>query len=342
MKLDWKTIQAAIMQLVEDYKFNPMQIAEIVNLWLKSAFKKDNPEYKKCNIQVQIDEQWEIHIYQIFDVVEEVTDPNTEISLKDAKKQREDIQLWEQLVIEITPENLEFSRIAVQAAAQTIKQHLKAIEKERFFEKFQDKQWELLKWKIIKSNNTTVVVEIDWVPVVLPPQWQIPHRIYEVWEDIFVYLNKIEKGHWWINLDITQSSKEYIIAILKKIVPELEEWIIEIKKIVRIPWIKTKIVVASNDPNVDPVWVMVGQWWDRINIVLSLLDWEKIDYIPWTEDIVELTKACMKPAEVKDVEVWKNSIKVYVDDKYKAIAIWKWASNVKLASMILWKKIEII
>lgn len=342
MKLDGKTIQNAIMALVEDYKFEPMQIVEIVNMWIKSAFKKDNSKYKKNNIQVQIDGEWQIHIYQIFDIVEEVSDSYVEISLEDAQKEREDLQIGEQLVIDITPDNLEFSRIAIQAAAQTIKQHLKSIEKERFYEKFQDKQWELLKWKIIKANNITVVVEIEWVPVVLPPQWQIPHRIYEIWEDVFVYLDQIEKWHGGINLDITQSSEEYITAILKKVVPELEEGIVEIKRIVRIPWKKTKIIISSNDENVDPIGVMVWQWWDRINIVLSLLDGEKIDYVERTEDPVELVKWCLKPAEVKRVEIKEKVIQVYVEDRYKALAIGKWASNVKLASIILGKRVEII
>jgi len=146
MKLDGKQIQLAITQLVEDYKFDAFQIIDIVKMGIKSWFKKDNTEFKRSNIVVDIDEEGKINIYKVLEVVEEVEDEHTQILLEDAKNETDDVNAGEELYIDITPEWLEFSRIAVQAAAQTIKQHLKGIEKERFFEKFQDKQWELLKW----------------------------------------------------------------------------------------------------------------------------------------------------------------------------------------------------
>lgn len=143
-------------------------------------------------------------------------------------------------------------------------------------------------------------------------------------------------------LDITQASEDYIEAIIKKIVPELEEDIISIKRIVRIAGKKTKVVVQSHDENVDPIGVLVGQGGDRINIVLSLLDGEKIDYIEHTDDREELLKSCLKPAEIHGIEINGNKAKVNVPDKYKALAIGKGASNIKLAGMITGLHIEIV
>jgi len=200
----------------------------------------------------------------------------------------------------------------------------------------------LLKWKVIRSSATSVVLDIDWVPVVLPPQGQIPHRMYEIGEDVFVYLKQIAKGQGWVVLDITQSSEEYIWAIIKKIVPELEDGYITIKKIVRMPGKKTKVVVQSNDENIDPIWVLVGQGWDRINIVLSLLEWEKIDYIEHSDNIEDLLRDCLKPAEVRHISIEWNTAKIEVPEHHKALAIGKWASNIKLASLIVWLRIEII
>jgi len=342
MILDWKQVQEAIISIVQDYKFDAMQIVEIINLWLKSAFKKDYQQYKKDNIKVHIDNNWEIHIYRILDVVEKLEDSCTEIIIDDAKKQRSDINIWEQIFIDITPVNLEFSRIWVQSAAQTIQQHIKNMQKERFFDKFENKQWELMKWKVIKSVNNTVVLDIDWIPVVLPISGQIPGKMYDIWEDIFVFLNDVSKGQWAINLDITQTSESYIEAIIKKIVPEIEDWTVKIHNIVRIPWIKTKVVVSSDDQNIDPIWVMVWQWWDRINIILSLLDWERIDYISHSDNLENLIKQCLKPATVQSVFIKWWLIKVKVPEKQKALAIGKSASNIKLASRLLGSKIEII
>jgi N utilization substance protein A len=153
---------------------------------------------------------------------------------------------------------MELSRIAAQSAAQTIKQSLKSIERERFYEKFQNKQGELLKARVIRVHADSVILDIEGTAVVLQPDGQIPNRMYEPGEEIFVLLKQISKDQGSIVLEITQSTTEYIEAILRKIVPELEEGIITIEKIVRIPGKRTKIVVVSHEEKVDPVGVMVG------------------------------------------------------------------------------------
>lgn len=210
---------------------------------------------------------------------EEMDDGDTQVDLEDARKIRKDVEIGETLLIDVTPQKLELSRIAAQAASQTIKQSLKTIERERFFDKFQNKQGELLKARVIRVHADTVVLDIEGTAVVLTPEGQVPHRVYEPGEEIFVLLKQIGKGQGGIVLDITQSSPDYVEAILKKIVPELEEGLVKIEKIARIPGKKTKILVSSDDERIDPVGVMVGSGGDRINTVLSLLDGEKIDYI---------------------------------------------------------------
>ncbi len=341
MKLDGKSIQTAIMQLVEDFKFDPYQILEIVKLWIRSWFKKDFPEHKKSDIIVNIENDGTVTIYQELEVVETVEDEDVQITLPEAKKIREDIKIWEKLLINVTPEKLELSRIAAQAAAQTIKQNLKNIERERFFEKFQNKQWELLKAKVIRVHADSVILDIEWSAVVLLPDWQIPHRVYEPGEEIFVLLKQISKDQWGIVLDITQSTTDYIEAILRKIVPELEEWVIKIDKIARIAWRKTKIIISSTEEKVDPVWVMVGHKWDRINTVLSLLDWEKIDYIEKTDDPLQMIRNCLKPAQIESIELNERKAIVHINEDQKAQAIWKWASNIKLATQLTGQQIEI-
>lgn len=321
MQLDGKTIQAAIMQLVDDYKFDPYQVIDIVKMGIRSAFRKDYTDYKRAEVVVDIAEDGQILIYRQFTVVEEVEDDQVQVDLEQAQELREDAEIGEEMLIDITPEDLNFSRIGVQAAAQTIKQYLKSIERERFFEKFQHKQGELLRAKVIKAHTNTVVLDVDGVPVVLPPDGQIPKRIYEIGEDIFVFLKQISKDSTGITLDITQSSEEYIEAIINKIVPEVEEGIVRIEKIARAPGIKTKIVVNSLDDNIDPVGVMIGHKGDRINILLSLLDGEKVDYIEHTDDLETLVRACLRPAEVKNYKLNGTKVQVSVPENQKAMAI---------------------
>ncbi len=346
MKLDGKTIQGAIMQLVEDYRFDPYQIAEIINLGLKSAFKKDNAQFKKANITIDIDSQGEIHVYREYEVIEggedDIEDEHTQMTVDQAQEITQEAKKGESFLIDVTPESLEFTRVAVQAAAQTIKQHLKNIERERFYEKFSDKEGELLKAKVIKLHNDTVVLDIDGVPVVLPREGQVPQRVYDLGEELFVYLKQIEKGKGGVVLDITQSSYEYIEAILKRIIPEIEEGLISIEKIARIPGKRTKVVVRSHDEGIDPIGVLVGEQGDRINIILSLLDGEKIDYIEYTEDPEELLRAALKPAQVNDVEIAGTKAKVSVPGNQKALAIGKGATNIKLAGRLTGLYIEVV
>ena len=344
MRLDGKSIQAAIMQLVDDYKFDPYSVLEIVKLWIKSGFKKDFPEFKKSQIIVNIENDGTVTIYKELNVVakeSEIEDPELQIITKEAKKIRKDVEAGEQILINVTPEKLELSRIASQAAAQTIKQNLKNIERERFYEKFQNKQWELLKARVIRVHADSVILDIEWTAVVLGADGQVPNRSYEPGEEIFVLLKQISKWQGWIILEITQTSTEYIEAILRKIVPELEEWVIKIEKMARIPGLKTKIVVSSNDEKIDPVWVMVGSKWDRINTVLSLLDGEKIDFVEEVGDTKQMIKNCLKPAHVDNIEIKDKKAIVTMDESQKPLAIGKWASNVKLAWQLTGYNIEI-
>jgi transcription termination/antitermination protein NusA len=341
MKLDGKSIQTAIVQLVEDYKFDPYTVLDIIQQGIRTGFRKDFPDYKQANVQVSIDNDGTVKIYKVTDIVEEVEDPETQMTVKEAQKIREDVQVGEQLLSDITPESLELSRIAAQAAAQTIKQNLKSIERERFYEKFQNKEGELLKAKVIRVQGETVILDIEKTAVVLTPDGQIPHRMYEPGEEIFVLLQKISKDKTGVVLEITQSTESYIQAILRKLVPELEEGVVTIEKISRIPGKRTKIIVSSSDEQVDPVGVMVGHRGDRINTVLSLLDGEKVDYIEHIDNMEQLIAACLKPAQVDSVSLeWDKAIVKMAEDQ-KPLAIGKGASNVKLAAKLTGYNIEI-
>ncbi|MBO4204362.1 hypothetical protein J5893_06240 [bacterium] len=193
MKLDGKAIQTAMMQLVEDYKFDPYQILEISKLGIKVGFKKDYPDYKKSDILVDIADDGTVKIYKAMEIVKEVEDPDTQLTLAEAKKIRKDASIGEKLLEDVTPETMELSRIAAQAAAQTIKQNLKNMEKEKFYEKFKDKEGELLKAKVLKVQGDTVLLEIDQTTVVLPSEGQLPNVNYEPGSNIFVFLKKMAK-----------------------------------------------------------------------------------------------------------------------------------------------------
>jgi transcription antitermination factor NusA-like protein len=155
---------------------------------------------------------------------------------------------------------------------------------------------------------------------------------------------KFPKTRSGIILEITQSTEDYIVAVLKKIVPELatEQYRRDRKNSQSTRQENQDHRIQSNDEKVDPVGVMVGHRGDRINTVLSLLDGEKIDYIEYVEDQAALIGACLKPAHIDSVTIEGRKAFVKMSDDQKPLAIGKWAANIKLAGKLTGYMIEII
>ena len=349
MKLDGKQIKEAIEQLIWEYKYDPKQVLEIMKMGIKTAFKKDNMQLeRKANIAVSIGSDGSIKLYRLRLVVEEIEEKeeDRQILLPEAQKIKADAKIGDTVMVDITPDPLEFTRIWVMAAAQTIKQNLKNIERERFFEKFQDKQWELLKAKVLRVIAESIVLDVDGATVVLPPAGQVPNRIYHTGEEIIVYLKEISKWAGGIDLDITQAGPEFIESLLKRIVPEYEEGVVDIEKIVRITGKRTKMLVTTTDEKVDPVWVFVWYRGDRINTILSLLNGEKIDIIEKSSDDekweIQLVKDALKPAKIKSVEFKNGQVFVKLPEDQKSLAIGRGATNIKLASQLVGARIELV
>lgn len=349
MRLNGQQIKEAIEQLISEYKYDPVQVLDIMKMGIKTAYKKDHmPNERKANVEVAVGGDGSIKIYRLRDVVEEIEEKeeDRQMLLDEAKKIQDDAKIGEPVMIDITPDPLEFTRIWVQAAAQTIKQNLKNIERERFFEKFQDKQGELLKAKVLRVIGESVVLDVDGATVVLPPQGQVPNRVYHQGEEIIVFLKQISKGSGGINLDITQWGPEFIDALLKRIVPEYEEGMVTVEKVVRITGKRTKMLVSTEDEKIDPVGVFVGHRGDRINTILSLLNGEKIDIIEKTGENdmaeIQLVRDSLKPANINSVEIKDGTAMVKLPEDQKALAIGKWAVNIKLASQLTGLRIELV
>lgn len=342
MQLDAAKLKEIIQQMIKDYKFSPQQVMEIVLNGIKTALKKDNISWdKRAQIEARITWDGSIKVLREYEVVEEIEDDSKQMTVEQSREYNPDAVIWTKIHFDITPEKIVFTRIWAQAASQTIKNDIKKIEKERFFEKFYDKQWELLKAKVLRAVGETVLLDIDGTSVVLLPDGQIPGKVYNTWEEVFVLLKKIDKDANWVLLDITQSSWDYIEALLFKLIPELSENKVEIDKIVRIAGKRTKIVVQSLDENIDPIWVFVGMKWSRIMTILTLLDWEKVDFIEYDENDAKFVADCLKPAKIKSVEIEWNKAIVWITEDQKPVAIWRWASNIKLASELSWYTIEL-
>jgi N utilization substance protein A len=345
MKLEPKKIVTALQDLVKEYNFTPEEVYNVIKTWLKTAFRRDYlNKNRKVELEMIMDKDGWMKFYRVFHVVsddEEIEDEEKQIHLKDAKKENGEIEEWEDLLVDITPETLEFSRIATQAAAQTIKQQIKNIEKERFYRTFVDSEWDILTGYVKYVQWEHVILDFNWNTVILPVEWQLRWKPYEIGDEEKVLLKEIRKQGWDIVLEITQSDPAYVEAIMKKYIPEIEQWIVQIKKIARIAWIKTKVLVFTDDERVDPVWVCVWEGWERISQILDELDGERVDVAEYVEDREKLIKNIFSPARLNKIEEDENMIYVYADESQKPLLFGKKAVNVKLASKLLWKRIVI-
>ena len=343
MKLDGKSIQIAMMHLVEEYKLDPYQVLEVIRNGIKTGFKRDYPEFRKAEILVNIENDGTVSIYKALLVVEEIENEDTQIKLADAQKERADIEVGEQMLINITPDKLELSRVAAQVAAQTIKQGIKNIEREKFYDKFQDKEGALLKAKVLRIHEDSIILDIEGTNVVLPSESQVPNKLYEQGEEIFVFLKKIGKDAGGVLLDITQSSPEYVEALLRTYIAELEEGSVVIDKIARIPGKKTKILISSTVEGLDPIGVMVGERGDRIATLTSLLDGEKVDFVQSTDEPTELLIRLFAPAKVESVSFpAEGEAVVRIQEDQKPLAIGKGAVNIKLVSQLSGYRVKVI
>lgn len=345
MKLDPKKIITALEDIVKEYNFTPSEVYDVIKIWIKTAFRRDYlNKNKKINLEMIMEKSWDIKIYRVYDVIddkEKIKEEEKQIHLKKAKKENKDVKVWEKLFVDITPNNLEFSRIAVQSAVQTIKQQIKKIEKERFYRTFADSEWDILTWKVKYVNWEIVVLEFGENTVILPIEWQIKWRTYQIWEKIKVLLKHIKKQWSDIILEITQSASEYVESLFRKYIPEIEEGLVEIVKTSRIAWEKTKVLVSTDDERIDPVWVCIWDAWNRINSILDELDWEKVDIVEYVEDREKLISNIFAPAKISEIEEDDDAIYIYADETQKPILFWKKAVNVKLASKLLNKKVFI-
>ena len=344
MKLDPKKILEALKKLVDEYNFTPEEVYEVVKMWIKTAFRRDYlNKNKRILLDMIMNEKWDIKIYRVYHVIddnEEIIDDEKQIHLSDAKKEKDDIEVGEDLLIDITPEQLEFSRIAAQSAAQTIKQQIKKIEKERFFRTFEDSEWDILTAKVKYVQWDIVILEFsDGNTWILPPDGQIKWKNYEVWEEIKVLLKQIRRQGSDIILEITQSAPEYVESLMKKYIPEIEEWKVEIVKSVRLAGIKTMILVKTDDERIDPVGVCVWEWANRISTIIDELNGEKVVIIEYVDDMEQLVKNIFSPAKIKKIEIKWNEIDIYADEHQKPLIFGKWAINLKLASKLLWKRV---
>ncbi len=283
----------------------------------------------------------EMRVYQPMTVVEEVHDPNSELSLEQAQALSDDLELGDQLVREVDPAH--FGRLAAQTAKSVINQKLAQAEKLRIHEEFSERVGGLASGVVQRRDRNEVLVDIGRAQAVLPYNQQSRLDNYTFKKHMRFYIMKVDQRDHRPIIMISRSHPGLVRRLFEQEVPEIGAGIVEIVNIAREAGSRTKMAVMSHDASIDAVGACVGQRGTRVQSVITELNGEKIDIIEWNPDITEFISSALSPARVIRVILNEEdqSARVVVADHQLSLAIGKEGQNARLAAKLTEWKIDI-
>ena len=295
------------------------------------------------NIQVEIDSKTgEISVVSKKTIVESVSNPKAEISLKEARAYDSEAEIGDEIgsLIEMD----ELGRIAAQTAKQVIFQKVREAEWEAVQKEYSTRQGDLVNGIILGMERRNYLVDLGKTEAILPIQEQIPRETYRRGDRVKAMLLEVRRTPKDVQVILTRSHPQFVSKLFELEVPEVMEKIVEIKAVVREPGDRTKIAVTSREKAVDPVGACVGIKGSRVQAVVRELRGEKIDIITWTSDPRVFIAEALNPATIEKVGVdeEKKSALVVVADSQLSLAIGKNGQNFRLAARLTGWKIDII
>ncbi|MEE9351645.1 MAG: transcription termination factor NusA [Thiotrichaceae bacterium] len=321
-------------------------IFEAVEIALATATrKKNNPD---MDVKVDIDRetgeyetfrQWEV----LDDESEEFESTERQILHSYAKSAGHDLEIGE--FVREPIESIEFGRIAAQTAKQVIVQKVRQAERERIVEGFRDRIGTLVLGTVKRVDRRGIVLDMgDNAEALIPREEMLPKDMVRPGDRMRGYLKEIIDGGRGPQIIISRTDSNLLIELLKLEVPEIGQEMIDIMAAARDPGSRAKIAVRANMPNLDPVGACVGMRGSRIQTVTNELNDERVDIIPWDDDIATFVINAMKPAEVLSIVVdeEKKVMRIGVDEDQLSQAIGKGGQNVRLASELTGWQLDIM
>lgn len=331
-------LSQVIEELVEERNLDRAVIAEIVCEGMIAAYKKRYPELEFRVVYNRQSDQ--IDILTTKKVVASVEDPDTEISLRKAKSVDPKIAVGDALEVVFDGP---IGRIEILRAKQVIASRIRLIEAAQIYEEFKSKEGSVVHGVVHKCEPSGVTVKIGAIFAFLPKSLMVPGERCVVGYPLKALLKEVlvePRNENQLILD--RASSEFLQQLFELEIPEIYERLVEIKKIVRAAGYKSKVVVASNDKNIDPVGTCVGVGGARIKPILRELGAEKIDVIAATFDSERFVRDALKPAVVNRVEIDGTRARVWVDEDQRSVAIGKMGKNIALASQLTGFELELV
>lgn len=308
------------------------------------AVKKDY-EVEDENVLVTMDpatSTFEVKLLQ--DVVDEVANPHTQVSLEDAQKVKKRLKVGDQLETKLKTKD--FGRIAAQTAKHVIRQGIREAERSQLYTEMQSKSHEIVTGIVTRVDNArgVVALEIGKSEAILPHNEQVPGEVFSEGEHVKVYVVDVTVTERGPRVMISRTHPGLVKRMFEMEVPEVFDGTVEIKAIAREAGQRTKLAVWSKDPDVDPRGACIGAHGSRVANIVEELHGEKIDVVLWSEDPAEFIAAALSPANVVSVELLdgeNKSCRVTVPDNQLSLAIGNKGQNARLCARLTGYNIDI-
>ena len=341
MELKYKKMIEALNAVEEERNIPAEVILEALKEAMAKAYKKD-AELTDIDVVAEINEKKEtIDLYQNYRVVEEVEDDELEISLEDAREIKADAQLDDIISrpIEITT----MSRAAASLAKNVMRQKIREAEKVAVYDEYIDQLHEMVLGVVESVKDKFTLINLGKTVAMMPHSAAIPQERLQEGQKIRVVITEVNKDTKGSQVLVSRADPILVKRLFEKEVPEIFQGIVEIKAIAREPGERTKMAVMSHNPEIDPIGACIGPRGSRVQVIIEELSGEKIDIFQWNDDLTELVKNALAPAEIVNVLPGEDerSLLVIVDDDQLSLAIGKKGKNARLAVKLTNHKIDI-
>ncbi|OAO02991.1 transcription termination factor NusA [Parasphingorhabdus sp.] len=295
------------------------------------------------DIRAKLDLQTgDLRLWRVVEVVEEVEDYFKQVDLKQAEKLEKGAKVGDFIVDPLPAVDL--GRIDAQSAKQVIFQKVRDAERDRQFEEFKDRTGEIITGVVKSVEFGHVVVDLGRAEGVIRRDQQIPREAARVGDRVRSLIMDVRRENRGPQIFLSRAHPDFMRLLFAQEVPEIYDGIIEIKAAARDPGSRAKIGVISHDGSIDPVGACVGMKGSRVQAVVQEMQGEKIDIIPWSEDIATFVVNALQPATVSRVVIDEEEgrIEVVVPDDQLSLAIGRRGQNVRLASQLTALGIDIM
>mgnify|MGYP003392584377 CR=1 FL=1 len=297
----------------------------------------------ETDVHAEIDaKKGELRLSRHMLVVEQVENPSNQISLIDAQRANPGAQIGDTIADTLPP--LEYGRIAAQSAKQVIVQKVREAERDRQFQEFKDRIGDIVNGTVKRVEYGSVIVDLGRGEAIIRRDEMLPREVFRNGDRVRAYLFDVRRETRGPQIFLSRTHPQFMAKLFAQEVPEIYDGIVEIKAVARDPGSRAKIGVISRDSSVDPVGACVGMRGSRVQAVVNELQGEKIDIIPWSQDIATFVVNALAPAEVAKVVIDEDRerIEVVVPDTQLSLAIGRRGQNVRLASQLTGWDIDIL